>query len=287
MSSRVEKPVTLTKRAFGAMLETYQPSRYEVFGEQDPRFRRPMHHALKCRDRLYRALQTGLPRVPAGSATILDFGPYPGSLLRLLRLWDWQKRWTLIGAGLMASREFIDHMKSDGDISVLEVNLDPLNRQFMAKGYPDKVPLGPGAVDLIFALEIIEHLSSPVHLLAEAFRLLRPGGHLVMTTPNVTRIGNVLKLLAGRSPNDRLAPPGYFNPDDEWQPHVREYSMVEVKELLATAGFVTAEGRFFLGEDTQECRRPLRQHVLDWAKLPFALVPHLRGSLLVVGRKEI
>ena len=273
------------RQTFNQLLERYEPSRYEDFGRNNARFAKPMHHALKCRERLYVAMRSGLDRLSAGEAAILDFGPYPGSLLRLIRALRPSSTCRLIGAGLMASREFVQHMKEDCQADILTVNLDPANHQFRAKGYPDRVPLADGVVDLVFALEIIEHLTSPSHLLAEAFRVLAPGAHLVITTPNVTRIGNVFKLLVGRSPNDRLAPPGYDNPDDEWRPHAREYSMDELVQMLTQTGFHVIERRFFLGEDTQDCRQPVKQSIMDLAKVPFYVVPHLRGSLLVVARK--
>lgn len=278
-------PRRLTGAAFDEMLKRYRPSSYEAFGQDDARFVRPMHHALKCRDRLFIALRSGLRRLSVSPPCILDFGPYPGSLLRLLRDLDGSKGCRLLGAGLMISEDFRQFMKDDCGAEIMTVNLDPAAQQFRAKAYPSAVPLPEHSVHLAFALEIIEHLTSPFHLLSEAFRLLAPGGHLVITTPNVTRIGNVFKLLIGRSPNDRLGPPGYDNPDDEWRPHVREYAMHELEEMLAQTGFEIAERRFFLGEDTQACRQPFEQQLIDACKIPFYAIPHLRGSLLIVGKK--
>ena len=271
------------RAAFRRLLAAYPPSPFEVFGDGDPRFTRPLHHALKSRDRLFVALESGLRRLPGEGDTIADLGPYPGSLLRLLRMRCPRAR--LIGAGLMASPEFVRFMRQDSAAEVVAVNFDPANAAFRAKGYPERVPLPDGAVGLAFELEIVEHLTAPYHLIGEAFRLLAPGGHLVLTTPNVTRIGNVFKLLVGRSPNDRLAPPGYHDPDDEWRPHAREYAMAEMVEVFTRAGFVVAERRFFVDDDTRDCVRAPRQRLVDLAKVPFHALPHLRGSLLLVGRK--
>jgi SAM-dependent methyltransferase len=275
----------LTKQAFRQTLNDYQPLPWERFGDSDPRFVRPLHHALKCQDRFYVALRAGLHRLLPGQRTVVDFGPYPGTLLRLVRTLCESKEVRLVGAGLLTTAEFSRVMREECGAEILTVNLDPQNRQFAAKGYPARVPLDDQTADVVFALEIIEHLTSPFHLLGEAFRILVPGGHLVMTTPNVTRIGNVFKLLIGRTPHDRLAPPGYDNPDDEWQPHVREYAMGELSQMLRQTGFHVAEQRFFLGEDTQDCVQQTKQRFIDLAKIPFFAVPHLRGSLLIVGRK--
>lgn len=50
--------------------------------------------------------------------------------------------------------------------------------------------------DLVFCSEIIEHLVNPDNLVSEAFRILRPGGKLIISTPNsafwVYRIAGVL-----------------------------------------------------------------------------------------------
>jgi SAM-dependent methyltransferase len=278
--------LTLNRRTFQAVLNAYQPSRYESFGE-DRRFRTPMHHALKNRARFYAALRSGLSYLPDRPVTLLDFGPYPGTLLRLVRAMDPDRTVRLIGAGLMTRPEFVQYMKEVCGADILTVNLDPAAAQFRAKAYPEQVPVPDGSVHLAFALEIIEHLTGPFHLLAEAFRVLKRGGHLVITTPNVTRIGNLFKLIVGRSPNDRLAPPGYDNPDDEWRPHAREYAMGELAQMLDRTGFEVVERRFFLGEDTQDCARRPTQRLVDLAKVPFYVIPHFRGSLLIVGRKPI
>jgi SAM-dependent methyltransferase len=275
----------LTRSRLQDLLQGYHPSRYETFGQEDERFAIPMHHALKCRDRLHMALRSGLRTLPTRTQTIVDFGPFPGSLLRLLRALDFTQSARLFGAGLMASDEFVRFMQSDVQAEILTVNLDPVGGHFRSKGYTEKVPLPDHSIQLVFALEIVEHLTSPFHLFAEAYRVLGSGGHVVITTPNVTRIGNIFKLLIGRTPNDRLAPPGYDNTDDEWRPHAREYAMHEVVDMLRQTGFDIAESRFFLGEDTQVCRQSVQQHGINWTKWPFYLAPHLRGSLLIVGRK--
>jgi SAM-dependent methyltransferase len=273
----------LRRGDFDRRMATYRPSSFEAFAADDPRFRRPAHHALKSRDRLFAALASGLGRLARVDPAIVDLGPYPGSLLRLLR--ELCPRARLVGAGLMATPAFVGFMREDCGAEIVTVNLDPASPDLGAKAYPERVPLADDSVDLVFALEIVEHLRAPFHLAGEAFRILVPGGHLVLTTPNVTRIGNVFKLLVGRSPNDRLAPPGYHDPDDEWRPHAREYAMGEMVEVLAGAGFAPAEARFFVDRDTDPCVRSSRQRLIDLAKVPFHALPHLRDSLLLVGRK--
>ena len=107
------------------------------------------------------------------------------------------------------------------------------------------------------------------------------------TTPNVTRIGNVFKLLVGHSNFDRLIPLDYEHPEDEWRPHFREYTLAEVCESFQRAGFQVVEARHFLGEDTRYNMKTISQQLINLAKCPFYVVPHLRGCLLAVGRKPV
>lgn len=48
----------------------------------------------------------------------------------------------------------------------------------------DKVPFEDGYFDLIFASEVLEHIANSDAVLAEFYRLLKPGGQLVLSTPN-------------------------------------------------------------------------------------------------------
>lgn len=63
-----------------------------------------------------------------------------------------------------------------------------------------KIPLKSNSIDLIFCGEVIEHVYSPDNLLIEIHRLLKPGGHVVLTTPNLASWFNRISLLFGYQP---------------------------------------------------------------------------------------
>jgi SAM-dependent methyltransferase len=61
------------------------------------------------------------------------------------------------------------------------------------------LPYPDGFFDLIVSLEGLEHLESPARCLGEFARVLRPGGRLVVTTPNVNNLQSRWEyLLTGR-----------------------------------------------------------------------------------------
>jgi SAM-dependent methyltransferase len=96
----------------------------------------------------------------------------------------------------------------------------------------DPFPYGDDTFDVVLFCEIIEHLlMDPLHALREIHRILRPGGTVVLTTPNGVRMENVLAVLAGTNVND---PYSGFGP---YGRHNREYVRADLARLLEFAGF--------------------------------------------------
>jgi SAM-dependent methyltransferase len=47
------------------------------------------------------------------------------------------------------------------------------------------VPLGSDSVDLMIARSVMEHITDPAKVYAEAYRILKPGGHFIFLTANL------------------------------------------------------------------------------------------------------
>ena len=101
----------------------------------------------------------------------------------------------------------------------------------------------------------------------------------------MTRVGSVFKLLIGRSNLDRLIPIDYACPEDEWRLHSREYTLTEIEQLIMNAGFEVVNSRHYLGRHDRYGVKSWTEHLIDFLKLPFYVIPHLRTNLLLVGRK--
>ncbi len=90
---------------------------------------------------------------------------------------------------------------------------DRANLRFLA-ARAEQMPFRDGAFDLVVAFEVIEHLEEPKALLAEARRLLAPGGQFIVSTPNREYYAET-RALAGPNPF-----------------HVREYDYAEFRAAL-------------------------------------------------------
>ncbi|UCC94477.1 MAG: class I SAM-dependent methyltransferase [Candidatus Omnitrophota bacterium] len=278
----------LNKNNFYKFLFNYKPLPYEEAREQDSRFdlkRRYVNYALRSRDRFYLVLKCVLKYFSSTTLKVLDLGTYPGTMLRVLREFLPEYTFELYGAGLCFTSDFIKIMKDKADATILTVNLDPKNEQLRSKNYSTRIPLEDGSIDFVFALDIIEHLHSPIHILRESNRVLKRGGKILITTNNVTRIGSVLKLLIGKSNYDCLMPIDYYNEDDEWRPHFREYSMDELVNLLAKANCKPVDRVFFNSNETYFNVKSIKQKLVDSIKIPFYCIPHLKEHILIIGEK--
>ena len=286
----LESVFMIKKDTFYSLLDKMEPSPFEIMQQHAPirtLKSSSTNYITFNRERFYETIRYALKYVKTSNIKICDIGVFPGTLLRILRevLPKEGISAKLMGAGLYISKDFYSHFKDRLGIDIYTVNIDPANHDLKDKNYPTMIPIPDDSVDLVFAVETIEHLHDPAHMLKEARRILKPGGIIILTTPNVTRIGSVFKLLAGMSNFDRLAPAGYSNPSDEWRPHFREYSMTELFAFIEQNGLRVLDKLFFYGDQTVFNVKTLKHKFIDLLKIPFYLVPHLRETLLIVGEK--
>src|ERR1017187_5506752 len=106
----------------------------------------------------------------------------------------------------------------------------------------DRFPYPDEHFSTVLCCELIEHLfEDPMHLMSEVNRILKPGGHLVLTTPNVAALRGISAILLGYHPGFFHA---YIKPATQSGEvdarHNREYTAREIHRLLDTSGFAVA-----------------------------------------------
>jgi SAM-dependent methyltransferase len=104
-------------------------------------------------------------------------------------------------------------------------------------------PHADGTFDLVTALEVIEHVvGSPRAFLSETRRVLKPGGHLFVSTPNINSWAKLMRQFAHAPVYDSKPYSQDFGPRHPMC-HVYEYTPWELKELLRLEGFDVLELR--------------------------------------------
>ena len=123
---------------------------------------------------------------------------------------------------------FKDFIKGDHPKITIE-NTDSDLRYYLSK-------VG-GQYDILLNMEVLEHIKDQnegvIHMfdgggakvfIDECFRMLKPNGVMILTTPNAHSLDNIEKILTYQAPM-------------LFRPHVREYTMYEVEQLVTEAGF--------------------------------------------------
>ena len=96
-----------------------------------------------------------------------------------------------------------------------------------------ELPFPEGSFDVVVCGDLIEHLRDPVAFLARVRPLLRPGGRLVLTPPNIANWAMRLGLLAGRW---RYTDRGILD-----RTHVHLFTKKSLEEALDKAGYWIVE----------------------------------------------
>ncbi|MCB9882971.1 MAG: class I SAM-dependent methyltransferase [Planctomycetes bacterium] len=141
----------------------------------------------------------------------------------------------------------------------------------------EPLPFETGSFDAVLFFELFEHLRiDPIFTMAEVHRVLKPGGTLLLSTPNLRSLGGIVNFLVhGRA---HSCSKGIY---DEYRKlrelghmgHVREYTPVEVQDFLERLGFevlaVVHRGSY----------------TSAWRRVATRIFPRLRPFLGVVARR--
>ena len=149
----------------------------------------------------------------------------------------------------------------------------------------DTFPYPDEHFSTVLCCELIEHLpSDPMHMMSEVNRILKPGGHFLVTTPNIGSLRAIKAILEGYHPGFF---PAYIRPSKPGEEvearHNREYAPREIHRLLSDSGFdvtVLETGPFL---DEPQPGHGWVKHLLE----RYQLSADLRGDgIYAVGQKS-
>lgn len=121
------------------------------------------------------------------------------------------------GAGNM-----IHHLSHFGRVKGLEIDPRPV-KMARQRGYDvdqfdatQPMPFPDNSFDAVTALDVIEHNQDDLAILSDSYRLLKPGGYMIITVPALMWL---------------------WSHNDDINAHVRRYTAAELRRKLTQAGF--------------------------------------------------
>jgi SAM-dependent methyltransferase len=186
----------------------------------------------------------------------LDFGCGPGTLIHLL-----PQGTTAIGVDIAAPQ-----------LAYAEKNYATPEKQFIKIDSP-QLPFLDETFNSISCVEVVEHLELKLtrEILTEFIRVLRPGGKLILTTPNY---GSLWPLVEGMV--NRLSDVSYE------EQHITKFKRASLQALLAEVGFSPVNVTTFMS--ASPFLAGINWTLADWAWAPDQVISRLSGSgLLLLG----
>ncbi len=160
---------------------------------------------------------------PGQGRRLLDVGAFPGHLTVAAHQLGFQVD------GLTGKAE---------STPSLQMIVDRLSRHNIPMALTDvesePFPFSDQTFDIVLASEIIEHLHfNPYRLLRESFRVLKTGGRILITTPNINRLENLIRMLKGLTIHSEISGRFYESFSSILSArHIREYSATDLSYMM-------------------------------------------------------
>jgi SAM-dependent methyltransferase len=139
------------------------------------------------------------------------------------------------------------------------------------------LPYPDSRFDCVIAAEIIEHVYDTDFFLREIHRVLKAGGILVLSTPNIACLTNRIKMLFGRYPR-------YAEYRAGGAGHIRVYTAPAIRDQIRANGFTVLR---YIG-----CNFPMPMHnrrIPGWLKKLAVWAgdwtPTLAGQVIITAKK--
>jgi 2-polyprenyl-3-methyl-5-hydroxy-6-metoxy-1,4-benzoquinol methylase len=121
-----------------------------------------------------------LERIPVSASNVLELGCAAGVL------------------GLtVKSRQRCRYVGVEVDLFAARIAANALDHVTVLDLDSVELPFDPGTFDCVVCADVLEHLKDPWGVLGQLFTVLRPGGQIVVSIPNIRNLGVVAQQLAG------------------------------------------------------------------------------------------
>jgi SAM-dependent methyltransferase len=193
--------------------------------------------------------------------SIADIGCHNGFFLHLVSALGFKLFLAVDYFALPRERSFLTELAG---VQFLKANF---NEDCFIKSIAD------GSLDVVVSTEVFEHIyHHPLGYLRECWRVLRPGGLLLLSTPNPGTLANATRLVIGKeigwgslkfAETPKLGPNGM--PLAVWDIHFREYTQGTLSEIVGKLSGAEILEKGFLANEASSTEPMLK-------RLAFSLV---------------
>lgn len=215
-------------------------------------------------------------------ASVLEIGVNPGHFTQLL-----------VGSGYHVTGVDLDPTPRQALWDRLGVKVHQTNLEHSALPFPD------ASFDWLVFSEVIEHLVySPIPVLREFRRVLKPGGRLLISTPNElyfkSRMRAIIRMLLWQSlwTKEEFRHQMALEGDARYTTHSRTYTMGELAWLVEAAGLRVHKKQYVAPweqvglERSRLSSHPFRVAAKGALALLTQTIPPVRSMLLVVAQRD-
>ena len=240
----------------GLVFITPQPDRAAIEENYSGEYYRPWEEQGATRSDIWECRMAQIETRVDRPGRLLDVGCGTGAFLQLAK----ERGWDTVGT------EFSPYAARTASAAGLHVHAG----EVWEAGLPDD------AFDLVTCWHVIEHVADPGRVMSEMARLLRPGGRLVLATPNVHDYIFQAAYLLARGRRAPLYDPG------ERELHLFNFSAQTLRAQAASAGLEVMEIGFDRGAAAVSGKRLIDTLAFWWFRLTAI---HWGMALELVARK--
>lgn len=198
------------------------------------------------------------------NSKVLDIGCYPPHLFQSLGLLGYEP------FGISSQHEKVKNK----NVHITNIEID-------------KLPFSSLNFRFVLFSEVLEHITNhPQAIFNEINRVLNSKGYFLITTPNIIRSQNLVKLLLGQNI--------YYNinqlKENINHRHNREYTLSEVKNMVENSGLNIVKSGYFISYPPYRDRNKTDSLYLKFIKylnyLFMITFPHRQDTLYILAQKD-
>ncbi|MDD5284862.1 MAG: class I SAM-dependent methyltransferase [Desulfuromonadaceae bacterium] len=105
----------------------------------------------------------------------------------------------------------------------------------------DRLPFDNNSFDIVYAIEVVEHLQNPYAFIGEIFRIVKPGGSILLSMPNILNISSRISFFLNGF--HVLFEPLSFKDEDAGRlcGHIMPLSYFYIEHGMRKSGFVRTD----------------------------------------------